>query len=64
MATLRKLPVTIGTLMIKLKEFAPEYEVMTDSALRGKICRFMDRHNLVLRRVNVIRPFLKINFSL
>jgi len=30
MATLRKLPVTIGTLMIKLKEFAPEYEEVTD----------------------------------
>lgn len=51
MVVIRGLGVTIGALMTKLKEFTSLYNEMNETALRSKIHRFMERHNLVLRRV-------------
>jgi len=44
------LGVTIGTLMENLKEFSSRYDELNDIVLRSKVERFMERHNLVLRR--------------
>ena len=56
MSVMNNRGVTIRQLMDKMKEFHPDFARMNDCALRSKIERFMERQDLVLRRVNSYQP--------